>query len=108
MQQTKLDKYSLLRDEQGKPTIADTGEGTAQSQEDDETRTLQDALVTIQGVKEALELKLDSVSTELTLVHADLHSMSDQVKDTEVSLASIQAETAFLQTQVKGMCATME
>ncbi|KAJ1212731.1 hypothetical protein NDU88_000380 [Pleurodeles waltl] len=105
-QQTKLDKYALPHAKQGRLILADTRDGAAH--EDEETPTLNVFLVVIQGVKGVLELKIDSVSMELTLVHADLRNIRVCVKDTEDSLSSLQADTAFLKTQVKDMCATME
>ncbi|KAJ1193954.1 hypothetical protein NDU88_003249 [Pleurodeles waltl] len=65
--------------------------------------TLQDIMEAIQGVRTSLETRHDSVTTEVSLLRADMWNMATQVKELEESTASLQGVMKTLKIQVDEM-----
>ncbi|KAJ1192956.1 hypothetical protein NDU88_002262 [Pleurodeles waltl] len=57
-------------------------------------------LQAIQDTKTTLETKIDTISQEVNLLHADTRKLADRVDDTESSLATMQPTVQDLQTQM--------
>lgn len=73
----------------------------AKQQTDKGAPTLEDVMEAIQGVHTAPEHKIDTVSTEVTLICADLRNMGDRVKVTEESVSTLQHSASMLETSVR-------
>ncbi|KAJ1188480.1 hypothetical protein NDU88_005241 [Pleurodeles waltl] len=65
-------------------------------------------MVVIQSVRRALETKIDTFSTEVTLMRADFRNLGAQVKEVEDSLITLTEDATDLKKQVKALHATTE
>ncbi|KAJ1182632.1 hypothetical protein NDU88_007816 [Pleurodeles waltl] len=96
--QTRPDKFALSRNLVGKAGMKGALGPVKQHLFESETLTLKDIMMVMQGIRESLETKTDTVFTEVTLVRAEVGNSSARMKETEDSLS--------LKKQVKEMHAT--
>ena len=54
----------------------------------------------IQGIRGVLEIKVDSVATEVTLLLADFRKISDQISENKSAITTLQAENQTLKQRV--------
>ncbi|KAJ1164381.1 hypothetical protein NDU88_004821 [Pleurodeles waltl] len=73
---------------------------------EEETLTLKDIMVAIQRVCGTPEFEINSVSTEVVLIRADIHVLGARVKETEVSLKVLKEDSTSLKKQVHELKAT--
>ena len=62
--------------------------------------SLTDILSVIQGIRGALEGKIYSMTTEVTLLRADFRKMSERVNESRTNIATLQSENQTLKQQV--------
>ena len=107
-QQTKLDKYTKpkknLVDPPMEVAVSQTGPGQGVSGDP----SLADIMTAIRGIQETLEIKMDSISTEVNLLRADFGRMKDRVKDNQGVVASLQSENKDLRRQVQELQRTSD
>lgn len=60
-------------------------------------------MAAITSGKKLLEAKIDSVSTEVTLIRADMHSMNTRLKEVEIKTGSLVTDTSELQQQMTNL-----
>ena len=58
-------------------------------------------MVAIQGVKGTLEVKIDSISSEVTLLRTDLCNMNDKVKENKREIKILKNDTTSLKKQIQ-------
>ena len=61
-----------------------------------ESPSLVDVMAAIQGVKGALEGKMDSMAAEVTLLRAEFRKLGERVKENQASILTLQAENNVL------------
>ncbi|KAJ1105891.1 hypothetical protein NDU88_003295 [Pleurodeles waltl] len=101
--QSKLDKYGLPKEV---PEAGASLESTTTTPDcpppEAGSIMLQDIMPweAIQGIHTSLEIRIDSVSTEVSLLRTGLRNMATRVKDMEGSATALRGHTKTLQTQV--------
>ncbi|KAJ1216121.1 hypothetical protein NDU88_003727 [Pleurodeles waltl] len=97
----KQDLDSLLRDN----ALLSRAETKIASAEDS-SFTLGDIMVAIQSVKTAMETKIDSTASEVTLVRSDLQNMGTRMKEAEETTAALKTDMKEIQAQIRDLQAT--
>ena len=100
-QQTKLDKFTRPKD----PATSSSPHPACPQEESDRQAprdpSLSDIMTAIRGIQGALQGKMDSMSSEITLLTADFRKMGDRVKENQGSIELLQSENRALRKQVQ-------
>ncbi|KAJ1143885.1 hypothetical protein NDU88_010187 [Pleurodeles waltl] len=102
---TKLEKYTLLKDPAATAGAQKLQPSMEQLPLEEEHLMLHDNMEAMHGVCASLEIKIDSVSTEVMLVRADLCHMGAKRTEVEDSITILKANNVTLKTQVSELCA---
>ncbi|KAJ1159921.1 hypothetical protein NDU88_000425 [Pleurodeles waltl] len=100
-QQTKLDKYTIPKGPaEAEGPIDLVMASQTQTVTEWESPSLLEVMETIKGVRTSQESQIDSVTTEVGLLRADLRNMGSRMQEIEDSTSALREDNASLKTQV--------
>ncbi|KAJ1202047.1 hypothetical protein NDU88_005850 [Pleurodeles waltl] len=100
-QTNKMDKYAVLRQTEGPLAGKDAEGGPSAVRGPSAEPSLGAIMAAIQDLKGSLELKLDAVMVDVTLLRVDLKKAMEKVNSTETDIARLHSTSKRLESQVQ-------
>lgn len=98
-QQNKLDRYTQPKT--ATPEQPSRDKKAAATEGDLPKLTLKDVMEAISGVRSSLEQRMDAITSEVTLIRADLTKIGEKVKQMEITASCLLNDTSQMQQDIK-------
>ncbi|KAJ1088399.1 hypothetical protein NDU88_001556 [Pleurodeles waltl] len=103
----KLNKFAQPKEAAGALRKVERGTEMAIVMPEEDTISLKDIMMVIQGVRGALEAKIGSVGMEVALMRLDFHKLGSRVKVTDKSMKEVKNISVTFKEQICELKATI-